>query len=321
MCAHLGSTGKVAEYVIEIEGLTKTYANRFTAVSDLTLKVPKGVFGFLGPNGAGKTTVIEILVGAMKPTSGTARILGHDITKDSLAVRKAIGYLPEMSAVYDDMSGVRFLRYMGELDGLSSKESRDRATELLEWVGLRGRANSPVSRYSAGMKQRLGLAQALMGDPQLIFLDEPTSNLDPLGRADFVEKVKELARQGKSVFISSHLIPEIEQMADHIAIIADGRLVVQGSIEELTQRQGGKEYRIEVSQPELLVKELEARDFIVKTSLKDGQFLVETGDGDKLSATIVAFCSEQHQQLRLFEPAQADLLTVFKEALAQAGRI
>ena len=136
-----------------------------------------------------------------------------------------------------------------------------------------------------------------------------------------MEKVKELAKQGKSVFISSHLIPEIEQRADHIAIIADGRLVVQGSIEELTQRQGGKEYRIEVSQPELLVKELEARDFIVKTSLKDGQFLVETGDGDKLSATIVAFCSEQHQQLRLFEPVRDDLLTVFKEAFAQAGRI
>ena len=319
--AQLGRTEETAEYVIEIEGLSKTYPNKFTAVSGLTLKVPKGVFGFLGPNGAGKTTTIEILVGAMKPSSGTARVMGHDIVRDSLAVRRLIGYLPERPGFYDEMSGRRFLRYMGELSALDGRQASLRATELLDWVGLGGWADSPIARYSAGMKQRLGLAQSLINDPELLILDEPTANLDPLGRADFIVKVKELARQGKTIFVSTHIIPEMEQMADYVAIIAGGRLLVQGGIEELTQRREVKEYRIDVSQPELLVNELEARDFIVRTSLKDGQLLVESRDDDGLSAAIVAFCSDQHQQLHLFEPVRADLQIVFKEALAQAGRL
>ena len=317
MSTHLGNTGKVAEYVIEIEGLSKTYANKFTAVSDLTLKVPKGVFGLLGPNGAGKTTTIQILVGAMRPSAGTARILGRDILRDSLAARKLVGYLPERPGFYDEMSGRRFLGYMGELSGLSNREVSSRATELLEWASLKRWGDSPIAQYSAGMKQRLGLAQSLINDPRLLFLDEPTAHLDPLGRADFINKVRELAGQGKTIVISTHIIPEMEQVADHVAIITQGKLVVEGSIKELLHNSRLGIYRIDVSQAELLVKELTSNGFIAH--LEDGQVTAETEEEKRLSQFVVSFCWQHKQQLRLFEPVRGDLQQVFQEAIETAG--
>ncbi len=304
-------------YAVEIEGLTKTYRNDFTAVSNLSMKVPTGVFGLLGPNGAGKTTTMQILVGAMRPSAGTARILGHDILKDSLASAKLVGYLPERPGFYDEMSGRRFLHYMGELSGLSNREASSKATELLEWAGLKGWGNSPISQYSAGMRQRLALAQSLINDPRVLFLDEPTANLDPLGRADFLNKVKELAGQGKTIVISTHIIPEMEQVADHVAIIAQGKLVVEGSIEELLHNRRPGIYRIGVSQPELLVKELMGNGFIAY--LEDGQVMVETDKEKRLSQLVVAYCWQHKEQLRLFEPVRADLQQVFQKAIETAG--
>lgn len=303
---------------IDIEGLTKTYPNGFTAISNLTLKIPRGIFGFLGPNGAGKSTTIGILVGTMKPTSGRASILGHDIIKDSLEARKVIGYLPERIGVYDDMPGHGFLCYMGELCGLSSGKASERAKELLEWVGLARWAHSPISTYSAGMRQRIGLAQALINDPEVIFLDEPTANLDPLGRADFAEKVKELAQQGKTLFVSSHIIPEVEQIAEWVAIIDQGKVVVQGSVEELTQPGEFKKYRIEVTNPAALQKELERQAFVLDSHLENGQLVVITSDEGKLAEALLQFCSENQTVFRSFEPVRRDLQTVFSEALHRA---
>jgi len=305
------------DYTIEIEELTKTYQNKFTALSNLSLKVPQGVFAFLGPNGAGKTTAIRMLVGAIRPTRGTARILNYDIIKDSLEARRLIGYLPEKPGFYDGMSGRRFLRYMAELGGVSSGDALVRAGELLNWVGLGDWGDSQVGTYSAGMKQRLALAQSLINNPEVIFLDEPASNLDPLGKADLVQMVRQLARQGRTIFVSSHFIPEVEQMADHVAIIAQGQLVLQGSVKELTAEREVKDYRIDVPEGDLLADHLEAQGFLVKARLEGGQILVEARDEKKLSSAVLAFCSEHETYLRLFEPLRSDLQAVFEQALGK----
>ena len=303
------------DYPIEIEGLTKTYPNNFTAVSDLNIKIPKGVFGFLGPNGAGKTTTIEILVGAMKPTSGTARILGYDIIKDSLETRRLIGYLPENPGAYDSMSGCRFLCYMGELAGLSSYKASIRARELLEWSGLARWADSPIARYSAGMRQRLALAQSLMNDPRLIFLDEPTANLDPLGRDDFIDKIRELAGEGRSIFISTHIIPEVEQVVDYVAIIARGKIILEGKLEALVYEQRVKEYKIEVASPQILLGQLEHQDFVVNAYLENEQLYITVKDEEQLSIAVTRFCSQNNNRLRLFEQVKRDLQTIFNNAI------
>lgn len=309
------------KHVIEIEGLTKVYPNKFTAVSDLTMKVPKGVFGFLGPNGAGKTTTILILAGAMRPTSGTASILGHDVLKDSLEVKKCIGYLPEHPGYYEDMSGLRFLRYMGELSGLNRSNASKKARELLKWAGLGGWGSVLISRYSEGMKQRLGLVQALVSDPEIVFMDEPTSNLDPLGRVEIIRKVRELAAQGKSVFVSSHIIHEIEQMADHVGIINEGKLLVQGNLDELVRAQAGEKWMIWVSKPEVLKKELKTRDYIINLRLKRSRIYVETSDVERLCSDIPKIAANHHMQLHAFEPVRAGLEAVFINALKRARRI
>ncbi|MFC1980884.1 ABC transporter ATP-binding protein [Chloroflexota bacterium] len=306
------------DYSIEIEGLTKTYPNNFTAVSDLNIKIPKGVFGFLGPNGAGKTTTIEILVGAMKPTSGTARILGYDIIIDSLKTRRLIGYLPEKPGAYDSMSGRRFLCYMGELAGLSSYKASMKARELSEWSGLARWADSPIARYSAGMRQRLALAQSLMNDPELIFLDEPTANLDPLGRDDFIDKIRELAGEGRSIFISSHIIPEVEQAVDYVAIIARGKLILEGKLEALVYGQGVKEYKIEVASPQTLLGQLEHQDFVVNAYLENEQLFITVKDEEQLSIAVTRFCSQNNNRLRLFQPVKRDLQTIFNNAIKKA---
>ncbi|MFC1904324.1 ABC transporter ATP-binding protein [Chloroflexota bacterium] len=306
------------DYPIEIEGLTKTYPNSFTAVSNLNIKIPRGVFGFLGPNGAGKTTTIEILVGAMKPTSGTARILGYDIITDSLKTRRLIGYLPEKPGAYDSMSGCRFLCYMGELAGLSSHKASMKARELLAWSDLARWADSPIARYSAGMRQRLALAQSLMNDPELIFLDEPTANLDPLGRDDFIDKIRELAGDGRSIFISSHIIPEVEQVVDYVAIITRGKLILEGKVEALVYGQEVKEYKIEVASPQILLGQLEHQDFVINAYLKNEQLFITVKDEAQLSIAVTGFCSQNNNQLRLFQPVKRDLQTIFNNAIKKA---
>lgn len=310
--------GRNLDYAIEIEGLTKTYPNGFTAVSNLSLKVPKGVFGFLGPNGAGKTTTIEILVGAVKPTSGTAYILGYDILGESMETRKRIGYLPENPGFYSDMSGFRFLRYMGELDGLSRSRASERAKELLEWIGLDSWADSPIARYSMGMRQRLGMAQSLLSDPPVVFLDEPTANLDPLGRADLLERVQSLGKQGKTVFVSTHILSEIEQMADHIAIINNGELIEHGSLQELTGRIEG--YKIDVSDPETFMNELESSGLSAEVQLDHGQVLVKTRDHERLLSEVPWIVTKHKMHLRAFGPIRRDLQMVYMRALKNARK-
>jgi len=226
------------ETVIKIKNIVKTYPGDVKAISHLTLNIRQGIFGLLGPNGSGKTTLIKILTGVIRPTSGSIDILGYDLKKELSFIKRDIGYLPEYPGMYEDMTGMSFLQYMGRLSGLSKKEAQDSAKKLLKEVGLEKWRNTKIRQYSAGMKQRIAFAQSLLNDPQIIFLDEPTKSLDPLERQNVLNRIKRVGKQGKTVFLSTHLLVEIEQVANYVAIIDNGNPLFQGMMEEIEQKGG-----------------------------------------------------------------------------------
>jgi len=227
--AHRAPTGE-PPIVLSTHDLTKRFGQTL-AVDRLNLTVRRGdVFGFLGPNGAGKTTTIRMFVGLIYPTSGYATVVDHQVPRDKTEALKHIGGFVEVPAFYANMSARRNLRLMGNLNG---EVEESRIDEVLDIVGLRERADSKTGDYSHGMKQRLGIANALINSPELVILDEPTSGLDPQGMKDVRELVRELGRQGTTVFLSSHLLHEVEQVCNRAAILNKGRVVVEGPVSEL----------------------------------------------------------------------------------------
>ncbi len=226
----------MTDLVIETQELTKRYG-AIAAVDRLSLQVPRGgVFGLLGPNGSGKSTTIGMLLGLVRPTSGRFRLFGQDVTSAPEASLKRIGAVVETPAFYPYMSGRANLRYFQALHGRGRPDEIDR---LLDLVDLSGRANSKFSTYSLGMKQRLGIAYVLLGDPELVFLDEPTNGLDPAGMAEVRDLIRTLAADGRTVLLSSHLLHEVEQVCASVAILFRGRLIAQGRVKDLLSRQGG----------------------------------------------------------------------------------
>lgn len=227
------------QYAIETHQLRKVYRSQLrrqsvVAVDSLDLKVPEGcVFGFLGPNGAGKTTTIMMLLGNVYPTSGSFRILGHSIS--DMSVRKRIGFLPEKFQFHELLTAGELLWFHGRLAGMDRHALARRVPEVLEQVGLRERARSRVREFSKGMQQRLGIAQAILHDPDLIILDEPTSALDPLGRRDVRDLILHLKSRGKTVFLNSHLLSEVEMVCDEVAILRAGQVQRQGDLDILLQ--------------------------------------------------------------------------------------
>ena len=214
--------------VLQVEGLRKEFVGSFSrkrtvAVEAVSFEVLRGeVFGFLGPNGAGKTTTMKMLMGLIHPTAGKATILGAEV--GNIEAKRKIGYLPENPYFYDYLSADEFMHMVGRLYGLDRSERRARADRLLARVGLEGAKTRPMRSYSKGMLQRVGLAQALMGDPELVVLDEPMSGLDPIGRREVRELILELREQGKTVFFSTHILADADLLCDRVAIIAKGKL-------------------------------------------------------------------------------------------------
>jgi len=237
--------------IVEIENLTKDYEVGFwrkrkvRALDGLTLAVNEGeIFGFLGANGAGKTTTLKILMRLIFPTAGRARILAQDIA--DVAMHQSIGYLPENPYFYDYLTAVEFLDYCGQIFGLSSSERRERSRTLLARVGLdETRWNTQLRKFSKGMLQRVGMAQALVNDPEVIFLDEPMSGLDPIGRREVRDLIASLRDEGKTVFMCSHILSDIEVLCDRVAILRCGRLALVGYLEEL-RRGERQDARMEV---------------------------------------------------------------------------
>ncbi|CAH2713287.1 Linearmycin resistance ATP-binding protein LnrL [Neobacillus rhizosphaerae] len=226
--------------MIEIVDLTKRYG-KFTALDSLNLTIEKGsVFGFVGQNGAGKSTTFSILATLLSPTSGTAYINGYNISKEPKAVRRQLGYMPDFFGVYDQLKAVEYLDFYGASYGISQSERSKLIPQLLELVNLTHKQDSYVDVLSRGMKQRLCLARSLIHDPEVLILDEPASGLDPRARVEMREILKELKNMGKTILISSHILPELAEMCDSIGIIDQGRLVAQGSVAEIQQRLQGE---------------------------------------------------------------------------------
>jgi ABC-2 type transport system ATP-binding protein len=227
---------RAADCIIEADQLCKNFGSQ-RALANVTVQVPRGTIGLLGPNGAGKSTFIKCLLNLETPTSGTARVLGVDIRTRNRASREKVGYSPEQDCHIGGMAGCEYVTYCGQLSGMSFRAARQRTHEILDLVGMGQERYRPVDTYSTGMKQRIKLAQALVHDPEVIFLDEPTNGLDPSGREHILSLIGSLWRDlGISVIMCSHLLRDVERVCDRVIIIGHGRLLEHDSIAALKNR-------------------------------------------------------------------------------------
>jgi ABC-2 type transport system ATP-binding protein len=226
--------------VIETQDLTKVYGEQ-VAVNRLNLKIDQGeVFGFLGPNGAGKTTTLLMLLGLSEPTSGKSWVCGFDPTRDPLKVKKIVGYLPENVGFYDDMNAVQNLLFMSRLNGIPNEVARPKAEEVLRIVGLDADPRKRVGAYSRGMRQRLGIAEVLLKEPQVVFLDEPTLGLDPDGALQMLDVIRAMSQEKKiTVFFSSHLLDQVQKISNRVGIMLKGNMVAIGRIDDLAKEKFG----------------------------------------------------------------------------------
>lgn len=264
---------------IETRSLSKVYVTSFgnkkvRALNELNLTIEKGtIFGMLGPNGAGKTTLVKLLLQIIFPTFGTARLLDTDINDYHL--KKKIGYLPENHKYPPYLSGGAVLKYFGKLSNINGLELDKKIDELLELVNLSKWKKAKVKTYSKGMMQRLGLAQALINDPELIFLDEPTDGVDPIGRKEIRDILLELKSRSKTIFLNSHLLSEVELITDRVGILNKGKLLREGTVRELTEKK--EEYKITVSDEEFELTRYSDKNIII-TKSNSGSYSVKVDD-------------------------------------------
>ena len=249
---------------IKCEGLTKHFGS-VVAVDGLDLTVDSGaIFGFLGPNGAGKTTTMRMLAGLSRPTRGRAWVLGEGVAPTSVEWRSRMGYLPEEPSFYNWMNGRQFLTYVGELFHLPTAENRKRCDELLEFAGLKDAAARRIGGYSKGMRQRLGLAQALVNRPQVLFLDEPCSGLDPIGRREVLDTILKLKGQA-TVFMSTHILSDVDRICDVVGIIDRGRLVIAEEKDRLRERFAPPVFELQLEgDPQVVLRALGSLPWVVK---------------------------------------------------------
>jgi ABC-2 type transport system ATP-binding protein len=225
--------------LISTEALTRTFPGGVLALDQLTLRVEPGIIGLVGANGAGKSTLLRILLGLLPATSGTASVLGHDVARDGLRIRAAVGYMPEHDCLPPDVSATELVSHLAQVSGLPVSAARERTADVLRHVGLYEERYRQIGGYSTGMKQRVKLAQALVHDPALLLLDEPTNGLDPAGRDEMLELVRRTGRElGLSIVVASHLLGEIERVCDHLLAIDAGRLLRSAPIASFTGQTG-----------------------------------------------------------------------------------
>src|SRR5215212_5035476 len=221
--------------LFQFAGVTKLYGS-IRALDNLTLSVPVGAVGLLGPNGSGKTTMIRTLLGLIPLDSGSGEVLGMDFRQRQLDIRRQVGFAPEDECLFPGLVGIEFVAYAGELVGMSRKDALQRSHEVLDYVGLGEARYRKVESYSTGMKQRLKLASAIVHDPKMLILDEPTNGMDPAGREEIIELARDLSHnKGMSLLFSSHLLPDVEAVCDYVVVLGGGKLLTQGPIKELKQ--------------------------------------------------------------------------------------
>ena len=301
--------------------LTKIYdrgENSIKAVDKIDITMKPGVHGFLGPNGAGKTSTIHMLIGAISITEGKAKIKGE--YAGSIRARRIIGFLPQNPSFYDTMTGEQYLKFVGELSGLRRKDAKEKALELLGKLELLEARDRNIEKYSEGMKQRIGIAAALIHDPELLILDEPTSNLDPIGRANIIKDIKELSKK-MSVFVSSHILSEIEQMCEKVTIIHKGKIVLTDTIKNIKKMHSIKGSQniviLDTSSNEKLIQKLNEKDYITNAWIDetDNKIHMISKDIEMLQKVIPKMIIENNVILRAFHQPETSLQEIFIEII------
>jgi ABC-2 type transport system ATP-binding protein len=304
--------------VVTLEGVTVTYGTQ-QALRDVTATFGSGAVGLLGPNGAGKSTMIKSLLGFVVPTQGRMRVLGLDVAHEPLAIRARVGYMPENDAHIPGMNAVSFVAYCAELSGLPRVDAMQRAHEVLFYVGLGEARYRNVETYSTGMKQRIKLAQALVHDPDLLFLDEPTNGMDPKGRDEMLALVRDLAvNKNVNVIVSSHLLPDIEFTCHSIVVMDKGTVVAQGPIEGLKQPRG-QVFELRVKAPGGLapfVDTLRASGLECNATDDDVMRVFVPGEGG--ARHLFTLAAAAHVQVRHLRPSVPTLEDVFAQAVGDA---
>lgn len=301
---------------IETTQLTRKF-DALIAVNKLSLSVKNGeVVAFLGPNGAGKTTTIRMLTGSLQPTRGTARICGFDVVKEAVQARRHIGYVPEEnSAYYADMSVRTFCNYIGTLRGLSGDCLAREVREKLTTVQIEHLAKRKINTLSSGQKQRLGLAQALLGDPDVIIADEPTANLDPAGKQRIIALIRSLAKENsnRAFFVSTHILAEAEALADRILILNQGKLVTDSSLEALQENFHSQVFFVNVSDKETLHQALDT-SWTEDVKVVGGGLEIQTKTPELLFKELPKVIVENNLSLLMFRPAKSRLESVYFES-------
>ena len=307
------------KYEIWSEELTKIYGKgkeALEAVSEIDLRVKPGIHGFLGPNGAGKTTTINMLVGAISITKGSAKI--RNKKAGTVTAKQIIGFLPQDPVFYVDMTGEDYLIYMGQLGGLQKQEAKKKAQELLDFFDLFEFRNKEIKTYSGGMKQKIGIAGALINDPKVLILDEPTANLDPLGRADVIRKIKSLSDK-VSVFVSSHILSEIEQMCEDVTMIDLGKIVISDTIRNIKKSFISNLYILDTNMNEKFLKQLNDKDFIASIRIDeiDGKLHIIPKNPEKLRDFIPQMLVKNKAILYSFHQPELSLQDIFMEIMSK----
>jgi ABC-2 type transport system ATP-binding protein len=300
--------------LFQLEAVTKTYG-AVTALNNLSVTVPAGAIGLLGPNGSGKTTLIRTVLGLITFDRGSGHILGKDFRRQQLDIRREVGFAPEDECLFPRTVGVEFVAYAGELVGMSTKDAMQRAHEVLDYVGLGEARYRKVETYSTGMKQRLKLASAIVHDPKLLILDEPTNGMDPAGREEVLELAKDLSRnKGMSLLFSSHLLPDVEAVCDYVVVLGAGRLLAEGKIRDLKQAHDRCfEVRVKAD-ADLFARRL--TELGCAAERRDDRLLVRLPDG-ATQQLLWRTAAEQLHQIRYLRPQRSTLEEVFLKAVEE----
>ncbi len=310
---------------IRTEGLTKKYGT-LTALDHLTLEVPDNVvFGFLGPNGAGKTTTVRILTGFAIPSSGSCWVAGEKVGDGNLALQAKTGLVPDVPSFYPWMSGREFLRFVGELHGLSVRENRKRADELIEMVELKKAADRRVGGYSRGMRQRLGIAQALVNRPSVLFMDEPTSALDPIGRRDVLGLIERLA-QTATIFMSTHILSDVERVCSMVGIVNKGRLLTVSTVDALREKYAPSVFEVEfLEDGSGFASSLRSVPWIVESKVVVGngnqKLRVRASSVDKARKELPGLIAQSGLTLCRYELVVPDLEEIFVQIVSSEAAI
>jgi ABC-2 type transport system ATP-binding protein len=297
---------------IEVEGLERVFEGGVRAVQGVDIEVAEGeIYGFLGPNGAGKTTTVRMLTTLLLPTAGTARVAGHDFVRDAATVRRSIGVALQEAALDPLMTGRELIRLQATLHGISKAEGRRRADELLDKVGLMNAADRRVGTYSGGMQRRLDLASALVHEPRVLFLDEPTTGLDPVSRKTIWEEVAELNREGTTVFLTTQYLEEADQLADRVGIIDNGLLVAEDTPRSLKAEVGNPHLEISLADEVAERANEVVSKFGKPLPAKDGKILVELAGGATEVAPVVRALDDSGIAVESLDLVQPSLDDVF----------